>query len=378
MASFKTLSDIGDIQGKKVIVRSELNTPIENGQVSDNYRIEKAVPTLTWLSERGARVIVTAHLGRNPEDSLRPVFEELKKVLPTTKFVPDLIGDEARNAIESLQDGEVLLLENVRSNEGEKKNDKEFGKTLASFAEYYVDDAFGAAHREHASVVGIPQHIPSFAGLLMEREISELYKGLKPDSPSVFIIGGAKFETKEPLLEAVLERYDTIFIGGALANDFLKARGYEVGASLVSEGTGSIGELAQHGKILLPIDVVVESEDGVVTKPVDSVLATDKIVDVGPESITELGMCIDKAKFILWNGPLGYYEGGYTKSTEETAQLVADVNGYSIIGGGDTVASIRDLHLENNMNFISTGGGAMLEFLVKGELPGIKALEGNK
>jgi len=372
---FKTLEDIGDVRGKRVIVRSELNTPIENGKVSDNYRIEKAAPTLTWLSERGAKTIVIAHLGRNPEDSLRPVYEELKKILPSAKFVPDLIGEEASGAVASLQEGEVLLLENVRCNEGEKKNDEALSKALACYAEYYVDDAFGATHRSHASVVGIPMHIPSYAGLLVEREIKELSNGLSPESPSLFILGGAKFETKEPLLEAVIERYDNIFIGGALANDFLKAKGYEVGASLVSEGAEGIHELAQSEKIVLPIDVFVEGETAVVVKKVEDVLQNEKIVDIGPESITELGMSIAHAEFLLWNGPLGYYEGGFTESTRETAQLVADAKGYSIIGGGDTVAAIRNLDLEDKMNFISTGGGAMLEFLVRGELPGIKALE---
>jgi len=375
MDTFKTLKDIGDVRGKKVIVRSELNAPIENGKVSDNYRIEKASPTLKKLSELGAKVIVTAHLGRNPEDSLRPVYEELKKVIPSTKFVPDLIGDEARSAIDSLGEGEVLLLENVRCNEGEKNNDEEFGRTLASLADYYVSDAFGAAHREHASVVGIPRHIPSYAGLLMEREIKELKNGLKPESPSLFILGGAKFDTKEPLLKAVVDRYDQVFIGGALANDFLKAKGFEVGASVVSEGAENIHEILESEKILLPTDVVVEGEHGAIRKSIADVGVNEKIVDVGPESITELGMRIARAEFILWNGPLGFYEGGYTEGTRETAQLVAVSKGYSIIGGGDTVAAIRDLDLEEKMNFISTGGGAMLEFLVRGELPGIKALE---
>lgn len=374
MATFKILSDISNVKGKRVLVRSELNTPIEHGKVSDNYRVEKAVPTLQWLSEKGAKIIVVAHLGRNPEDSLQPVLEELQKIIPTTKFVRDVVGDEAKRAVENLKEGEVLLLENVRSHEGEEKNDETFSKQLASLADIYVNDAFGAAHRAHASVVGVAQYIPAYAGLLMESELKELSKGLHPNSPSLFILGGAKFETKEPLLEAILERYDTIFIGGALANDFLKAEGMNVGTSLISEGADKAQELLASGKIMLPIDVVVEGEQGVVTKKAGAVLNTDKIVDVGPESITELGVCIEHARQILWNGPLGYYEGGYTKSTEETAQLVADAEGHSIIGGGDTVAAIRELALEGKMDFISTGGGAMLDYLVDGELPGVQAL----
>ena len=346
--------------------------------MSDNYRVEKAAPTLKWLSGHGASVIVTAHLGRNPEDSLAPVLEELQKIIPETKFVNDVVGSEAKKAVDSLKDGEVLLLENVRSNEGEKKNDPDFAKALASLADIYVDDAFGATHRSHASMVGVPEHIPGYAGLLVEREVEELSKGLDPVSPALFILGGAKFETKEPLLEAILSWYDTIFIGGALANDFLKAEGFGVGQSLVSDGAESAKILMESGKILLPVDVVVESKGEVHIKRVDSVQKDDKIVDIGPETVTELGMKIAHAKSILWNGPLGYYEGGYMKSTEEVAQLVADVEGYSIIGGGDTVAAIRELDLEAHVNFVSTGGGAMLEYLTKGELPAIDALINSK
>jgi len=374
MSSFKTLQDIGDVKGKRVLVRSELNTPIENGKVSDNYRVEKAAPTLQWLSKKGARVIVVAHLGRNPEDSLEPVLEELQKVLPEVKFVADVVGSDAKKAVAALKDGEVLLLENVRSNEGEKKNDPAFAKALAELADVYVDDAFGAAHRSHASIVGVPQYLPGFAGLLLEKEIQELSQGLTPKTPSLFILGGAKFETKEPLLEAILDRYDTIFIGGALANDFLKSEGFEVGTSLVSDGTKGITALMDSGKILLPVDVVVEREGEVHVRRVDSIQEGDKIVDVGPETVTELGMKIAHAECILWNGPLGYFEGGYIKSTEEVAQLVADVSGYSIIGGGDTVAAIRELDLGEHVNFVSTGGGAMLDYLVDGELPGVTAL----
>jgi phosphoglycerate kinase len=375
MPSFKTLSDMPDVRGKRVLVRSELNTPIENGKVTDTYRVEKAVPTIEWLSQKGARVIVLAHLGRNPEDSLRPVHEVLQTFIPSALFVADVIGEEAKKAVESLPEGGVVLLENVRSHPGEKENSIEFSRALASLADFYVDDAFGNAHREDASMVGVPVHIPAFAGLLMEKELNELEKGLNPDSPSLFILGGAKFETKEPLLEAILPRYDTIFIGGALANDFLKAEGLEVGASLISEGTGKIQDLLTSGKLLLPVDVVVTVEGGgVVTKRVENIEPHDKIVDIGPESITELGVRIAKASCILWNGPLGLYEGGYTQSTEHTAQLIAEAQGHSIVGGGDTVACIRDCNLEEKMGFLSTGGGAMLDYLVDGKLPAVDVL----
>jgi phosphoglycerate kinase len=365
-----------DIRGKRVLVRSELNTPIENGVVSDAYRVEMALPTLKWLAERGAKVIVTAHLGRNPEDSLAPVYEVLRTMLPNSQFAPDVVGEEARKAIDTLPEGGVLLLENLRSNKGEKENSLEFSQALASLADYYVDDAFGNAHREDASMVGVPALMPGFAGLLLERELVELEKVLNPTHPSLFILGGAKFETKEPLLEAILPRYDYIFIGGALANDFLKSGGFQVGRSLVSEGTEHVAKLMASGKLVLPVDVVVENEQGqVLTKKVGNIDEQDKIVDIGPESITELGMRIAHADCILWNGPLGLYEGGYTKSTEEIAQLIADAKGHSVIGGGDTVALIRESKLESSFGFLSTGGGAMLDYLVDGVLPAVEALK---
>lgn len=375
MNTIKTLEEMPDVQGKRVLVRSELNAPIENGQVADTYRIEQAVPTLRLLSERGARVIVIAHLGRNPSDSLAPVYKELVSLLPATTFVPDLIGERAKEAVLGMQDGDVLLLENVRSNAGEKENSEEFAKALAQLADYYVDDAFGNTHRNHASMTGVPKYIPGYAGLLLGREVSELSKSLAPENPSLCILGGAKFETKEPLLEAILPRYTKVYIGGALANDFLKANGYEVGVSLVSDVPDSSRKLFNHEHIVLPKDVVVEGPGGIQVKAVGDIGKQDKIVDIGPQSIAELGVYITESRHILWNGPLGFYEGGFSKSTEEVAQSIATAEGHSIIGGGDTVAVIRDLSIEDKFDFISTGGGAMLDYLVDGILPGVEALK---
>ncbi len=375
MSSYKTLNDLPDIRGKRVLVRSELNAPIENGVVTDSYRIEQAVPTLRELADRDAKVIVIAHIGRDPSETLAPVADVLRQLIPTVEFVPGLVGEEVSRAVEMLPEGGILLLENVRSEEGETKNDPAFADALALLADYYVDDAFGATHRAHASIVGVPARLPAFAGRLLERELVEMDKGLQPESPSLFILGGAKFETKEPLLEAALPRYDRVFIGGALANDFLKAEGFVVGKSLVSEGAEKAAELIASGKVLLPVDVVVESPDGVVTKRADHVGPEDTIVDIGPESVTELGVHIAHARTILWNGPLGLFEKGYSKSTESVAQLVADAPGHSIVGGGDTVAAIRELDLADKFNFLSTGGGAMLDYLVDGSLPGVEALK---
>jgi phosphoglycerate kinase len=238
-----------------------------------------------------------------------------------------------------------------------------------------VNDAFGATHRAHASIVGVPARIPGFAGLLLDKEITELSSGLTPETPSLFVLGGAKFATKEPLLEAALPRYERIFIGGALANDFLKAEGFNVGASLVSDqGDEKAKELIASGKLILPVDVTVETPTGVTTKPADQVQNEDKIVDVGPETVTELGTYIAHARTVLWNGPLGLFEGGYVQSTLDVAQLIAAADTHSIVGGGDTVAAIRELGLADRFGFLSTGGGAMLDFLVDGQLPGVDAL----
>lgn len=372
--SYRTLADLPDVHGKRVLVRSELNVPIERGIAGDRYRVEMAVPTLLELASRGAKVIVVAHLGRKPDESLAPVYEVLRELVPNARFVPDLVGNTAREAINTLPEGGVLLLENVRSNAGETENDPAFADALASLAEYYVNDAFGAAHRAHASIAGVPARIPGFAGLLLARELTELARGLDPEHPSLLVLGGAKFETKEPLLRAALKRYDTLCIGGALANDFLSAEGLAVGDSLVSEGAHTVGELIASGKLLLPLDVVVRGPDGVTSKRADRVGAHDTIVDIGPETVTELGTRIAHAQTILWNGPLGLCEEGFVKGTESVARLIADAPGHSIVGGGDTVAAIRELGLQGSFTFLSTGGGAMLDYLVDGTLPGIEAL----
>lgn len=375
MSDYRTLDDLPDVRGKRVLVRSELNVPIENGVATDRFRVEMALPTIQELSERGAKVLVIAHIGRDPSATLRPAYDALATLMPEARFVDDLIGEKARQAIDELPEGGILVLENLRQHEGEKKNNPDFAAALASLADYYVNDAFGATHRAHASITGVPALLPGFAGRLLHREITELSKGLRPETPSLFILGGAKFETKEPLLEAALARYDHIFIGGALANDFLKAEGFAVGTSLVSDGSvGKAQELIASGKLILPVDVTVEGPQGVHIKPASAVAADEKIVDIGPESVTELGTYITHAKTILWNGPVGLFEGGYTESTRDIAQLVAHTQAHTIVGGGDTVAAIRDLELEDAFGFLSTGGGAMLDYLVDGNLPGVDAL----
>ncbi len=374
MAEFRTLRDLPDLKGKRVLVRVEFNVPVKDGVAGDKFRIESAVPTITHLMERGARVVLIAHLGRDPSESLAPVFAVLKELIPSAQFCDDLVGDTARAAVEQLPSGGVLLLENLRRDAGEKDNDGAFADKLAGLADYFVNDAFGVTHRPAASVVGVPARLPSVAGLLLEREITELTRALSPESPSLLILGGAKFETKEPLLGAALNRYDEVFVGGALANDFFKVQGHEVGHSMLSERPEAVAPFLASGKVVLPVDVTVTGPQGVFVKKPNEVSAEDTIVDCGPETITELGMRMRRAKFVLWNGPLGSYEKGFATQTESVAQLLADSDAHSVVGGGDTVASIRALGLSEKYGFLSTGGGAMLDFLVDGKLPGIDAL----
>lgn len=374
MHQVKKIAAQTDLKGKYVIVRSSLNVPMEDGVVVNQFRIARALPTLLHLVGAGARVILIAHAGRDPRVTLKPVCDILAASMPIT-WSPELLGDgvvEKRNA---LKDGEVLMLENLRSDEREVANDDEFAKELASLADVYVCDAFAVGHRDHASIVGIPKHLPSYAGINFLMEYEELKRTVKPEHPSVFMLGGAKFDTKMPLVEKFLNSYDHVFIGGALANDFFKAKGFEVGRSVVSDVDLSDSPLIENEKIILPIDVVVDGPAGQRVVSPEEVTSEDTIHDAGPETINMLSLYTKGAKTILWNGPLGNYEQGHDTATLAAAKQIAASDAYSVVGGGDTVASIEKLGLSGDFGFLSTGGGAMLSFLEHGTLPAIKALE---
>jgi len=368
------ITDVTDLKGKYVLIRSSLNIPLEDGAVRNSFRINRALPTLRYLHEAGARVIVLSHLGRKPEESLKPVFTELEKSLPV-HWGGLVTGDEFKQRRELLADGDILLAENLRQDEREVANDPQFVEYLASLGELYVNDAFAEAHREHASTFGLAQKLPAYVGLTLEEEITELSKVMKPESPSLFLLGGAKFETKMPLVEKYLELYDHVFIAGALMNDIFKAKGYEVGKSLVSDVSLAGSPLLDNPKLIIPIDVVVDGPDGQVVKNPDQVLPEENIMDVGPMTVAMLVTYIEKAKSILWNGPFGAYDMGYTQSTEETAKHIAQADAFSVIGGGDTVAAIEKLELNDQFGFVSIGGGAMLSFLEKGTTSVIDCLK---
>lgn len=366
-------------KGVTVLVRAALNVPVENGKVTNTYRLRQALPTIEYLRTRGARVVLIGHIGDKGTETFAPVFEALKGLEPVVEFCPVSIGPEARAAIRRMHDGGVLLLENLRRHRGEKLNDPEFAKELASLGEAFVEDSFDVCHREHASVVGIPRYLPSYAGLLVEKEVKELKRALKPRYPALAVIAGAKFATKEPVILALLEAYDHVFIGGALANDFLQAEGNKVGTSLTSGGdVREMRRLLKNPDLLIPRDVVIAPLTGTIDQSstilVNAVPNDKAILDVGAASIEALAPYIKKAKTILWNGTLGRYENGFIGGTEQLAKLIASSKTHSILGGGDTVAAIESLRLQSKFSFISTGGGAMLDFLAYGTLPGLEVL----
>ncbi len=369
---------VGELKGKRVVMRSDFNVPFDaHGNVSDIFRLKRGWDTVQYLSQHGARVVLLSHIGREPGETLAPVAHALQRFGPVVR-IADLTGHAAQGAVAALKDGEVLLLENVRSDARETKNDESLAKELAAYGDIFVNDAFAAAHRAHASTVGIAKFLPSYAGLLMRDEVRELDIAIKPKSPSVAILGGAKFETKAPLIKNLLATYDHLFITGALANDVFKAQGFPVGRSRVSDELPS-PEILAHPSLVHTVDVVAERPDGhaQVKKPQD-VTEEDKIVDMGPDTFAALAPLLGKAEFILWNGPTGLYEDGYVSWTHAIAELLAKraAAGASIvIGGGDTIAAIQDAGIGmDKLGFLSTGGGAMLEYMLKGTLPAIEAL----
>lgn len=370
----KKIIDAGDLRGKRVIVRASLDVPIVDGKVANAYRIKCAIPTLRYLHESGARTIVIGHIGRSPEETLKPVFDELEKFLPI--HWGGLIGSEDFKKRAGLMgDGDLLLAENLRQDPREKTNNLEFAKEIAAFADLYVDDAFSNTHREHTSMSALATLLPAYAGLNVTEEVKQLSRVMVPESPSFFLLGGAKFETKMPLVEKYLDIYDHVFISGALMNDIFKAKGYEVGKSLVSEVSLEGAAFINSEKLLLPVDVIVDGPDGVQVKAPDEVLPEEKIMDCGPKSVEMIAPYIASAKTILWNGPFGNYENGFKESTETTVKMLADSSAFSVVGGGDTVAAIEKLGLNKKLGFVSTGGGAMLSFLEKGSTPVLDLLE---
>jgi phosphoglycerate kinase len=375
----RTIRRAGNLRDRVVLVRAALNVPVENGKVTNTYRLRQALTTIQYLQKKGAKVVLMGHIGEQGTETFMPVYEALKPLISQIEFCPVSIGAEAKTAISKMKGGEVLLLENLRRHRGEKMNDPAFAQELASLGDVFVEDSFDVCHREHASVVGVPKLLPSYAGFLVEHEVKELKRALKPKYPAIAIIAGAKFATKEPVILALLETYDQVFIGGALANDFIQAEGNGVGMSLTSGGDQrEMRRLLKNKDLLIPRDVVVAPLEGTVADSavvsVNEVPSTKAILDVGPASVEALAPYFKKAKTILWNGTLGRYENGFIEGTRQLAEEIAASKAHSILGGGDTVAAVESLRLQNKFSFVSTGGGAMLDFLAYGKLPGLDAL----
>ena len=354
----RSIREIKNLKGKTVLARVDFNVPIKNGKVLDAFRIKKAIPTIKFLEKKGAKIILISHLGRDGSESLEPIIKLFFKISKCSKT-------------------QVSFFENIRKFDGEAKNSQSFTKDIVKLGDIYVNEAFSVSHRAHSSIVGLPKYLPSYAGFQFEEEIknlSKVFKSLK--HPFLFILGGAKFETKLPIIKKYLKIADNLFIGGAILNDFLKAKGYEIGQSLTSDKNYGIEKICNNKKIILPEYVIVKTESGkYVEKSIKAVLKTDYILDIGSKEIKTIKPYIKNAKLVVWNGPLGKYEAGGAKTTKEILKLVAQSKAESIIGGGDTVDLISEMKMMNKFSFISTGGGATLDFLANGTLPGIKVLK---
>ena len=388
----KTVKDI-DLKGKKVFVRCDFNVPMdENQNITDNTRIVSALPTIKYLLEQNCKLILASHLGRpkgevKPEFSLKPVAKELSRLLGKEVIMAkDVIGEDAMTKSANLKEGEILLLENVRFHREETDNDPEFAKKLASMAEVYVNDAFGSAHRAHASTTGIASYLPAVAGFLIEKELKFLGNAVNnPERPFVAILGGAKVSDKIGVIDSLLEKVDTLMIGGGMAYTFFKAQGYEVGNSIcemdkLDLAKNAMEKAKQKGvKLMLPIDTKVGKEykpdtESKVVKYTE-IPADWEGFDIGPETIKMFSDELKIAKTVVWNGPLGLFEfEQFAEGTNSIAKVLSEIDATTIIGGGDSAAAVKKAGLEDKMTHISTGGGASLEFLEGKKLPGIECL----
>ena len=386
----KTVRDI-QVTGKRVLVRADLNVPLDEArQITDDTRVRAALPTIEFLREKEAKVILCSHLGR-PKGSvveglrLTPVARRLSELLGVeVTMAPDCVGTEVERIVAAMQPGDVVLLENLRFDPGERANDADFAKRLAALADIFVNDAFGTAHRAHASTEGVTHFLPAVAGFLIEREIEFLGNALAdPRRPFVAILGGAKVSGKIGVIENLLPKVDRLIVGGGMANTFLKAQGHQVGDSLVEDDKLDLARnlLQRAGeKLVLPVDVVIAdvfaSDANHRVVPADQVPTEWRILDIGPQSVQRLAETLEGAKTVVWNGPMGVFEfPAFAAGTMAVAKILAGLDATTIIGGGESVAAVREAGLSEAMTHVSTGGGASLEFLEGRTLPGVAALQ---
>ncbi|MBO8156843.1 MAG: phosphoglycerate kinase [Bacillaceae bacterium] len=387
----RSIRDV-ELKGKKVFCRVDFNVPMEEGKITDDTRIKAALPTINYLVNEGAKVILASHLGRPKgkvveELRLDPVAQRLSDLLGRTVTKTDAVsGEEVREAVSRLEDGDVLLLENVRFHPGEKENDADLAKEWASLAELYVNDAFGTAHRAHASTAGVAEHLPAVAGFLMEKELNVLGQALEsPERPFTAIIGGAKVKDKIGVIDNLLDKVDSLIIGGGMANTFLKAKGYEIGKSLVEEDKIDLAiefmnKAEEKGvQFVMPVDLVVADEfskdaDHKVVS-IDDIPSDWQALDIGPETVKKYKEIVENSKLVIWNGPMGVFEfDAFACGTKGVAEALAETEAFTVIGGGDSAAAVEKFGLGEKMDHISTGGGASLELMEGKVLPGVAAL----
>jgi phosphoglycerate kinase len=395
MPNFRTLDD-ADVKNKRVLVRVDLNVPMENGKVSDATRIERMAPTITEIADNGGKVILISHFGRpkgpNPKDSLKPVAAAVAEIISRpVAFAADCIGDKAAAAVNAMKPGDILCLENTRFHAGEEKNDPAFAAALANLGAIWVNDAFSAAHRAHASTEGLGHHLPAYAGRSMQAELNALQKALEtPQRPVAAIVGGAKISTKLDLLGNLIAKVNVLIVGGAMANTFLAARGQSIGKSLCEHELASTAReilakaQAADCEIVLPVDVVVakkfEAHAPSHVVDVDHVGADEMILDIGPRSVEHVVSVLARVKTLVWNGPFGAFElepfdNGTVAVAEATAELTQAGHLVSVAGGGDTVAALNAAGVTDRLTYVSTAGGAFLEWMEGKALPGVEILK---
>lgn len=372
-------------KGNVVILRADFNVSVAGNKITDTFRIDQTLPTVNYLIKKGAKVLILAHLGDDGKDSLKPAYTYVSRKLGKgvkSEFVTDFDFDKLTEKITNQKPGSVILLENIRALPGEKSADKrvrqDLAQNFASLADVYINDAFPVSHRDHMSLTSLPKYLPSFIGFSFENEIKNLSTAFSPKKPMLFLLGGFKFGTKLPVLKKFSKIADNYFVGGALANNYILAEGYPVGKSLIDTDF-KISKAMLNDKKLIPIiDVVVDRKGGQKVCALVDVQKTDIIADIGPATVDVIRVYIDEAKTILWNGPMGWYEKGYTQSTIEILKLLADrvknKKSTVIIGGGDTALLVHKMKMQNAFTFVSTAGGATLDYLANGTLPAIKAI----
>lgn len=373
----------GELRGKRVLLRLSLNVPIVNfdlvngevGEIESSFKLRKILPTVEFLRNEGAKILILGYIGRNGVETLEPVAEYFKKFFPLT-FKSNILDKNLSEDIAEMKDGEVFLFENLRRHKEEENNDTIFARQIAGLGDLYVNEAFPDSHRAYASIVGIPKFLDSYFGFSFIKEVEELSRLSQTERPRFFILGGNKLKTKLPFIERVSEMADYVFVGGALSNEIFRFKGWEVGQSMVSESSFDLSDLLNNKKIIIPTDVVVENSSGeILVKRPNEIQKDERVLDAGPETTAMLEDKIKGSRFVLWNGPIGDYKKGFSETTFQMIKVIVNSKAESIAGGGDTALCVEKIKLQDKFDFISTGGGAMLDYVINGTLPGIEAIK---